>query len=83
MALWMGNSLQDGTLKYTGISNDRDPIISVIGGVVPTNVVTGYYREDCDLDGAVKYAGFQNDRDPILNNIGGLVPTALRIEQLP
>ncbi|MCB0811428.1 MAG: hypothetical protein KDB96_19285, partial [Flavobacteriales bacterium] len=41
MALWMGNSLQDGTLKYTGISNDRDPFSSVIGGVVPTNVVTG------------------------------------------
>ncbi len=28
---------RDGTVKYTGQDNDRDPILQNIGGVVPTN----------------------------------------------
>ena len=83
MALWMGNTFQDDRLKYTGANNDRDPIISVIGGATPTAVVNGYYREDSDLSGEVKYTGAGNDRDPILQNIGGTVPTNTRLEQLP
>ena len=83
MGCWMGNTVQDGQIKYTGSFNDRDPIISVIGGTAPTNVVIGYYREDSDLSGIVKYTGSGNDRDPILNNIGGVVPTNTRTEQLP
>ena len=27
----------DGPVKYTGAGNDRDPILTNIGGVVPTN----------------------------------------------
>jgi hypothetical protein len=55
-----------------------------IGGVVPTNTVTGLYlQEDLDLDGTVKYTGQSNDRDIILQSTGGLVPTDTRIEQLP
>jgi len=27
----------DGQVKYTGASNDRDPILVNIGGTVPTN----------------------------------------------
>ena len=27
---------RNGTLKYTGAANDRDPILQNIGGVVPT-----------------------------------------------
>jgi len=27
----------DGLVKYTGAGNDRDPILTNIGGVVPTN----------------------------------------------
>jgi len=28
----------DGTAKYTGTGNDRDPILQNIGGVITTNV---------------------------------------------
>jgi hypothetical protein len=83
MGLWAGNTFNDGSVKYTGPGNDRDPILAVIGGTVPTNTVVGYYREDTDLSGVVKYTGSDNDRDPILVNIGGVVPTATRAEQLP
>jgi hypothetical protein len=81
--LWAGNSFHDGLLKYTGATNDRDPILVRIGGTAPTNTVPGYYPEDVTMDGTVKYTGALNDRDPILVNIGGVVPTQVRFEQLP
>ncbi|MEZ4808043.1 MAG: hemagglutinin protein [Flavobacteriales bacterium] len=82
-ALWAGDVTFDGTIKYTGQDNDRDPILTAIGGTVPTNTVNGYYAEDVNMDGTVKYTGLNNDRDPILQNIGGVVPTNIRVEQMP
>ncbi len=81
--LWAGNVVRDAQLRYTGGANDRDAILAAIGGVVPTNVTTGYRVEDVNLDGAVKYTGDRNDRDPVLSNVGGVVPTNIRNEQLP
>lgn len=81
--LWAGNTLPDGTLKYTGSGNDRDPVLTRIGGTIPTNTVTGYWLEDVNLDGVAKYTGTNNDRDPILVNIGGVIPTNTRVEQVP
>jgi hypothetical protein len=81
--LWAGDVNHDGQLKYTGDNNDRDPILSRIGGVLPTATATGYHAEDVNLDGTVKYSGENNDRDPILQNIGGTVPTNTREGQLP
>lgn len=82
-ALWAGDVNGDGVLRYTGADNDRDPILSIIGGSVPTAVYQGYTPEDIDLDGGVRYSGANNDRDPILVNIGGVVPTSIRTEQMP
>ena len=82
-ALWAGNVIIDNAIRYTGGSNDRDPILVRIGGTIPTNTTTGYFAEDVDMDGKVKYTGNGNDRDPILVNIGGTVPTNSRLEQLP
>ena len=81
--LWAGDVDGNGTLRYTGQDNDRDPILTRIGGMVPTNSVTGYHPEDVNLDGVVRYVGAANDRDPILQGIGGTVPTLTRTEQLP
>lgn len=83
MALWTGNAIPDAQVKYAGSSNDRDPILLRVGGVVPTNTVSGYWPEDHNLDGIVKYAGSANDRDLILLTIGGSIPTNTRNEQLP
>jgi PKD repeat protein/glucose/arabinose dehydrogenase len=82
-ALWAGNVVRDGLLKYTGGSNDRDAILLSVGGTVPTNIVPGYLASDVNLDGQVKYTGGSNDRDLILFNIGGVLPTAVKVEQLP
>ncbi len=81
--MWAGNTVQDGLLKYTGGSNDRDAILSTVGGLVPTSTVFGYYEADVTMDGEVKYTGTSNDRDIILINIGGIVPTNVRTEQMP
>lgn len=83
MALWAGNAVRDAFIKYTGTGNDRDVILSTIGGQVPTLTVPGYLPADVNMDGVVKYTGTNNDRDVILINIGGVVPTAVREEQMP
>ena len=44
--LWAGEVEPDGLVKYTGVSNDRDPILQAIGGTVPTNSISGYLRSD-------------------------------------
>ena len=82
-ALWAGNDLVDGTLRYVGAGNDRDPILTRIGGSIPTSSAVGYYLEDVNMDGTVLYVGSGNDRDPILVNIGGSIPTAVLLQQLP
>jgi hypothetical protein len=81
--MWCGDVNSDGTIKYTGEFNDRDPILMMIGGVVPTNTVTTYSFSDVNMDGVVKYTGEGNDRDRVLSNIGGTVPTITREQQLP
>lgn len=81
--LWPGDIDRNGTVSYTGSANDRDLVLQMIGGVIPTNTVQGYHASDVDLDGVVKYTGAENDRDLILEAIGGQVPTNIVEEQLP
>ena len=81
--LWGGDVNLDGSLRYTGSFNDRDPILSSIGGLISTNTIIGYLPEDVNMDGIVKYTGISNDRDVILLNIGGSVATNVRNAQMP
>ncbi|MCW5897950.1 MAG: right-handed parallel beta-helix repeat-containing protein [Flavobacteriales bacterium] len=81
--LWPGDVDGDGTVRYTGLGNDRDPVLAAIGGTVPSGTLPGYHAEDVNLDGVVKYSGAANDRDIILQVIGGSVPTAVRFGQIP
>lgn len=83
LALWPGNANADRKVKYTGSSNDRDGILAITGGAVPTSIVTGYLDEDVNLDGVVSYTGANNDRDAVLVAVGGTQATATRSEQLP
>lgn len=78
MLLRAGDTSFNDEVIYVGSANDRDPILSLIGGNVPTATITGYYCEDINMDGVVKYTGAGNDRDLILVTIGGAVPTAIR-----
>ena len=83
-ALWAGEVTGEGTIKYTGAGNDRDPILVAVGSTTPNNTLsTQYRREDVNMDGAVKYTGAGNDRDPILVNVGSTTPNNTRVKQLP
>lgn len=81
--MFAGDVDANSELRYVGNGNDRDPILSRVGGSTPTNTVAGYFPEDVNMDGVVSYVGGNNDRDPILLNIGGSDPTATRAAQLP
>ncbi len=81
--LYAGDADLSGHVKYSGAGNDRDPILQMVGGQVPTHAVNGYHLEDLNLDGVVRYAGSSNDRDLILNNIGGTVPSSVLLGLLP
>lgn len=83
VVLWAGDVLGNGDVGYTGFNNDRDAILSVIGGSVATSVLNGYYGADTNMDGVVSYTGTLNDRDVILINIGGVVATNTRTGTLP
>lgn len=82
-ALWCGDVDHNGIVSYMGSGNDRDPILTRIGGAVPTNTIGGAYAEDVNMDGVVRYVGANNDRDPVLTTVGGSIPTATRTAQLP
>ncbi len=82
-ALWPGDVNGNGAIKYTGLVNDRDPVLVAIGSVIPSSTVQGYRAEDINLDGWTKYSGPGNDRDFILYSVGGSVPTTVRLGQLP
>ncbi|HRQ84053.1 MAG TPA: ASPIC/UnbV domain-containing protein, partial [Flavobacteriales bacterium] len=81
--LWSGDTNRDGTVKYTGVGNDRDKVLSTIGGAGITGTLSGYHLGDANMNGVVSYTGQSNDRDLILVNIGGVSPTAVLMEQLP
>jgi hypothetical protein len=83
--LWPANAyFPDHVVKYTGSNNDRDAILTRIGGSVPTATVTDVYAtEDVNMDNVVKYTGANNDREVILNTIGVSDPSAVRTEQIP
>jgi hypothetical protein len=83
MTLWPGDANFNDQVRYTGQNNDRDVVLQVVGGITPTNTVTGYFAADVNMNGVVSYTGANNDRDIILQTIGGVVPTATRTQQLP
>jgi hypothetical protein len=82
--LWSGDGNGNGTLQYVGANNDRDPILTAVGGTTPNNTLGPVYdRRDVNLDGVIKYVGANNDRDPILTNVGSTTPNNTRMQQLP
>jgi hypothetical protein len=84
VALMVGGDVNnDQLVSYIGTDNDRDVILTAIGGNDPTLIVQGYLPEDCNLDGNVKYLGLENDRDFILLNIGGNAVTNVVSGGLP
>ncbi|MBK7239168.1 MAG: hypothetical protein IPI00_03095 [Flavobacteriales bacterium] len=81
--MFAGDVNGDNQIVYTNTNNDRDLILTLIGGVVPTATLSGYHAEDVNMDGVVSYTGVNNDRDIILINIGGITPTNVLDGSIP
>lgn len=81
--LWCGDVRPDGTVRYTGSANDRDPLLVKVGGITPNRVVQGYLPEDVNMDGEVRYTGTYNDRDRVLLTVGSTTPNNMRQSQYP
>jgi hypothetical protein len=82
--LWAGDADFNGTVKYTGSSNDRDPVLVSVGSATPNNVVSAVYSgRDLNMDGSILYTGTNNDRDIILVNVGSTTPNNVLQHQLP
>ncbi len=76
-ALWAGNTNVNASVVFSGQSNDKDSIFTLIDGA-PLNFVRfqsfvypGYWNEDVDMNGNAIFAGQNNDVDPIFNNVDG------------
>ena len=80
--LLSGDVNMNGVIQYTGQDNDRDLILSRIGGGGSTGGFSGYASEDVNMNGNVMYTGSGNDRDAVLLNLGG-IQDAVRIGHLP
>ena len=84
MVMWAGDAKGNGTVQYTGTNNDRDPILTAVGGTTPNSTIGPVYDlRDTNMDGVIKYTGAGNDRDPILINVGSTTPNSTRTQQLP
>lgn len=81
--MWPGDVNADSKVKYTGLANDRDEILLVVGSSTPNTVVPGYLMADVDLNGQVAYTGSQNDRDLLLQTVGGSTPNNVISSGLP
>jgi len=68
-----GDANKDGTLKYSGPSNDRGAILQYIvnqsGSTGITTTVSGYREEDLNMDSIIQYSGPGNDPSLIIQNL--------------
>ncbi|MBK7761850.1 MAG: SprB repeat-containing protein [Bacteroidetes bacterium] len=84
MAMWSADANHNKNVKYNGLNNDKDKIMTAIGG--PGNINTtvyGYRMEDGNMDGKVRYNGIDNDRVLIINNVGISTPNNVIFQQTP
>jgi len=83
--LWSGDGNSNKNVKYNGISNDKDLVLTGLGG---PNFVNGtlkmvYRAEDLNMDGKIRYNNTDNDRAIILNNVGVLSPNTVVSQHTP
>ncbi len=82
--LWSGDANNNKNVKYNGLSNDKDKVLSVIGIAIPNNTLQPVYRmEDLNMDGMVRYNNTDNDRIIILDNVGVNSPNTILNQHTP
>jgi hypothetical protein len=83
--LWSADVKSNKNVKYNGISNDKDPVLIILGGpaFLNTTLLNVYRSEDANMDGKVRYNNSDNDRITILNNVGVSTPNNVINQHIP
>lgn len=71
LGLQAGDANHNGNVRYNGPANDRDALLSYLGGNEIGFVSDVYATEDMNMNGNVRYNGPGNDRDFLLSVLGG------------
>ncbi|MBK7761809.1 MAG: HYR domain-containing protein [Bacteroidetes bacterium] len=83
-ALWSADANNNKNVKYNGALNDKDKIMTGVGGPgLINNIVYGYRVEDCNMDGKIRYNGLDNDRTLIITNVGVSTPNNVLFQHTP
>jgi hypothetical protein len=78
-----GDANFNKNVKYNGLNNDKEAVLSAVGIPTPNNVVNGYRTEDVNMDGQVKYNNLNNDRSFIGVQIGVANPNLVLSQHTP
>ncbi|HOZ52978.1 MAG TPA: hypothetical protein PLU17_14025, partial [Chitinophagaceae bacterium] len=80
--LWSGDAKNNRNVKYNGLNNDKDQVLSAVGGL--NSVLSNVYRmEDLNMDSKVKFNGSDNDRVVILSTLGLSTPNIILSQHTP
>jgi hypothetical protein len=75
--MWAGNGNSNANSRFLGPSNDRDVLLSFLGGITTGVVNNAYHPTDYNMNGVVRFLGPANDRDVLLGQVLGGVTTAV------
>jgi hypothetical protein len=83
--LWTGDANSNKNVKYNGLSNDKDMVLTAVGGFANINATlfNVYRQEDVNLDGRIRYNGLNSDRVTILTTIGTSSPNNVYHQHTP
>jgi len=82
--LWPGDTRTDKNVKYNGLNNDKEPILTAVGLATPNNILFPVYRtEDANMNAEVKYNNTNNDKNFILIKIGVATPNNIINQHTP
>jgi hypothetical protein len=77
-----GDASGNMVVRYTNPGNDKDAILSAIGGITTGSLLNVYRKEDINMNRQVRYTNPGNDKDFLVNVLGGTT-TGSRSQILP
>lgn len=70
-AMWSGNANSNANIRYSGLSNDNQALLTTLGGNTAAVLNSVYNVSDLNLNSVVRYSGLNNDNQVLLNSLGG------------
>jgi hypothetical protein len=82
--LWGGNANMNGSVKFSGLQNDKDYLfLTALGGNASLVLNNVYSPADLNMNGKVNFNGLANDKDFLYNTILGASTSTIKNESLP